>query len=811
MARNSSEFVPDSNTEFPAVPEIRVEKIKIEEVRASIPLKDLESKKTKKSKKCKNLIFDIGKDAKASSSKICGLEHLPVSNHGKGADSSDPGIEFLVNEKVKGTKKAKFSKPKDPKGPKGNKNETAKVEGFPATETDDFITPTTSATAYTNKPTLFSKFTHLACTIFLKEFILFILCNFWTALIIDICLNVLYIISFYAISYPYCVVHSCPVVMLLIDAVLITLKVWDRCARRFLPEEKKIVWGWFRRQHVLFLVRVLKQLVLFVIIGMIIGKIVFLIGGTINNPLDVSRSVMLNLDLNLVNRILLIIFASISIFADFYLLSHLWKLPEKGSGSILLLAISCFANFLLGIIEIKLYHDSMIFKNVGSTAEAYEPLRVLPVIYLYTAAFVICGSTLGLALTAIVTESNRLSDTVGKMTIFLDCYFLIVTLLALISCANSLVLRGGEQDPRYHIALGIPTIFGCSVILSILIIICSRYTRSRLPPSLEVEELNLKDLTDAQKSAYAKLITFNTKANPGISGEAVILLMESYTAANLEGMSCRVLRVFRPEINVNSYDVNGKKMKGNRRNILNFKNSKEKENNHNQNDDDNYNEKFNKKNIDGSNASFSLSTSSIYSVNNEYEASKTWEVLDLQKTVFDEEETIFSIESVEPPKVLSKNQRKKLAKKAAAAAANGDITGEFPLELPTEKDIRDRAKFHSDLMATEALILLTTIESYDLTASIQGKFGKFMTRHFGAESKYKLLCIRFGLLAFHWPFIRSTFYCSNSKKPVARSAAVMYAINRWNNQQSKGERRTILLDPTYKNAVPEQAIRFGGG
>ena len=57
-----------------------------------------------------------------------------------------------------------------------------------------------------------------------------------------------------------------------------------------------------------------------------------------------------------------------------------------------------------------------------------------------------------------------------------------------------------------------------------------------------------------------------------------------------------------------------------------------------------------------------------------------------------------------------------------------------------------------------------------------------LNKWFGKNSKFPILCIRFGLLGFHWPFKRSTFYCSATKKPVARGAAVLYAISQWNAQ-----------------------------
>ncbi|CAH2350064.1 hypothetical protein CLIB1423_01S01596 [[Candida] railenensis] len=604
--------------------------------------------------------------------------------------------------------------------------------------------------------------------------------SIWTALILDFMANLATIILFNYYSQGYDVVQSCPVVSLTLDIMIMCIWVIER---QPCPDS---VLGMSRVQLVTAF-KIIKQLILFVVAGMIVGKIVLLIGGTIHNPLGVSKSAVKDLNLSFGSRLALILVASWSIVTNFFVLVHVWSMPEKGRGSQLFLIKTCFVNFILGVVEVKLFHSSIVSSSRSNH-------KVLPVLYLYTSAFLICGSTLGICVSIVVTENNRLSEIIGKVTLFLDCYFALVALLCLVCTINSLQLRGSGPG-SYHVPLGIPTIFACALILSIIIIVSTRYFRLRLPPTLEVEELNLKDLTDSQKSAYAKLITFNSKANAGISGEAVLSLMESYTQTTLKGMNCKVLRVFHPQ--------KLPKIQKAKQAISNFP----------------WGSRTKKKGtslqtlIDGSSSNENSKRRSLEiedELRESHMTSKTWEAFDVQKTVFDEEETVFSIHDVEEvPKPLSKNQRKKLAKKAAAAAANGNGAN-FPLELTTEKDIAERAKFHADLMATEALVLLTSIEDYDLTASIAGKFGAWMNKWFGSESKSKLLCVRFGLLAFHWPFVRSTFYCSNSKYPVARSGAVMYAISSWNKSRSKQDKCTILLDPTYKNAFAEQAIRFGG-
>ena len=646
--------------------------------------------------------------------------------------------------------------------------------------------------------------------------------SFWTALIFSGVCDLSYISVFLSLSGPYLVVHAAPLVNIAMDVFMVAIHVWERypCPPR--------VCG-FQRHYILLATQAMKHLVLFALVSMIIVKLVGLISGGISNPLGVLAVQVRQLNLTLAERTGVLCTSIVSVLANLIALMHPWNLPQKGSGSQLLLAVSCFCNFLMGIVEIKLYHDSMLIHGHSANGTLYQSdtsqrhggavnvtittngdtrtvlparmPRMLPVLYLYTAAFLVCGSTIGCCLAVVINEANRLSDIISKVAFFMDCYLAVVALLCLVLFGNSLTLKV-KSDTGFHVATGIPVIFACGFGLCIMIIMCSNYVRLRLPPSLEVEVLDLKALTSSQKSAYAKMITYNKKSNPGVSGEAILLLMEAYSATELHGMTCKVLRVYSPVPQPQSLSY--KKLRFHSGKGTPHSTNHLKERQSSSKTIVNPKLKRDRKRAAADDVGSLGLNSSLYEEKDMYQPSRAWEALDLQKTVFDEE-SVFDLNTIEAvPKPLSKNQRKKLAKKAK------DGVSDYPLELPTEKDIKERTKFHTDLMATEALVLLTSVDEYDLTAALKGKTGQLLGAHFGKESRSKLLCIRFGLLGFHWPFVRSTFYCSNSKHPVARSAAVMYAISRWNKKRPKAERCTILLDPTYKNAVPEQAIQFGG-
>lgn len=476
-----------------------------------------------------------------------------------------------------------------------------------------------------------------------------------------------------------------------------------------------------------------------VYLGLSIGYIVTLITGTTKNPLILDNDTLSELNLLFSNRVTIIILSIVAMLANILVLVHVWEVSKKGKVQILIV-IACLVNFIISVAEIKISSNA----NNDMIWDHEDDKYTLPMIYIYTESFSLCGSLIGLSVGAIVNERNRLSDTVGQFLFLHDGFMIVLAVLSLVSAIDSIVR---QHVNGYLVPTSLNVFYFYTFVLCLLLISCSRYLRSRRPPSFDVEELDLSRLTEAQKSAFAKLITYNKTANPGVSGESVIAMMEAYSKSPLENMHCTVLRVYKSE-------------------------------------------RIKQEERDQAQAGLA--------------DLDTWDVIDREGTIFDEEATLHEEPIVKAPQPMSKNKRKKLAKKAAAGGAD------YPLECPTDQDIKEQVKFHSDLMATEALVLFTTIEAYDLTAPLTGKFGRFLQRNFGKESKSQLLCFRIGLLGFHWPFVRSTFYCQNSDKPVARSAAVMHALGKWNKKMASSQRCSVMIDPTITNTPAEQAIRLGG-
>jgi hypothetical protein len=236
------------------------------------------------------------------------------------------------------------------------------------------------------------------------------------------------------------------------------------------------------------------------------------------------------------------------------------------------------------------------------------------------------------------------------------------------------------------------------------------------------------------------------------TGDAAISLMQAYCSASLPNMRCMVLRVYKPNKVVD-------------RSVL----------------------------LNQMVANYS------------YEDDWAWKNLDIEqavmKRIMPEEVPLTPI----VPK-LTKAQQKKLAKKREDAAAKG-----MPISpMLSPEQIQAELDFRTMLESTEALVMMTQITDYDLTGSVKGFAGKILRKTLGAESPFKFLCVRLGLLAFHWPFRSSTFYTAHAKRPVARSAAVLRAIAEWNAAQARSERCTVLLDPTYEHGDIDRAINPSG-
>ncbi|PVF92028.1 hypothetical protein CPB86DRAFT_819990 [Serendipita vermifera] len=311
-----------------------------------------------------------------------------------------------------------------------------------------------------------------------------------------------------------------------------------------------------------------------------------------------------------------------------------------------------------------------------------------------------------------------------------------------------------------------PILGGYALVLFMVNFWATNFLQEPPPSSLAVEQIDLSELSQVQRDAFAKLINKYGKRVPDApSGEYAISLMQAYAQANIPGMKCIVLRLYKP--------------------------SKVPE------------------------KSALLST---MTANYMYEDDWAWRNLDMEPMAIRHRSSLLPdlntpVTSVPlqapPPPKLSKKQQKKIAKAKADAAANGGPT--LPLSpITSPEELQAELEFAQKLESTEALVMMTQILDYDLSKTVKGLGGRILRRTLGAGSFFKPLCVTLGLLAFHWPFRSATFYTSSTKRPIARRAAVLRAIAEWNEQRPRKERCAVLLDPTYQHGDGERAIAPSG-
>ncbi|PVF91306.1 hypothetical protein CPB86DRAFT_792152 [Serendipita vermifera] len=353
-----------------------------------------------------------------------------------------------------------------------------------------------------------------------------------------------------------------------------------------------------------------------------------------------------------------------------------------------------------------------------------------------------------------IKEGDRINKVFTRFIIFYTILarFTVFMLFVILGLAIHLLLDKSLKALVTSATLTCdPILSGCALVLFMVNFWATNFLQEP-PPS------SLARALAAQRDAFAKLINKYGKRVPDApSGESAISLMQAYTQANIPGMKCIVLRVYKP--------------------------SKVPE------------------------KSALLST---MTANYTYEDDWAWRNLDMEHMAIRHRSSLLPelntpvmsvpLQAPPPPK-LSKKQQKKIAKAKADAAANGGPT--LPLSpITSPEELQAELEFAQKLESTEALVMMTQILDYDLSKTVKGLGGRILRRTLGAGSFFSL-CVTFGLLAFHWPFRSATFYTSSTKRPIARSAAVLRAI-------AEKERCAVLLDPTYQHGDGERAIAPSG-
>ena len=486
--------------------------------------------------------------------------------------------------------------------------------------------------------------------------------------------------------------------------------------------------------------RIWKQFLWLILLVNVIAKLVGIIAGGARDPLSLGSFIADVSGFSYSTRIGLLVLQSISIFCDFIVISSCWAFKDKFATSFFCLALG--VGFILGVVKIY-----FCVKNIPVVHNVHN-VRNLLFIFILFDAFLIAGTFLVFSVVIVSANQNRLSKVMKKLIGIVNIFYSALIVLDIIKLFSSFYWLEKYSDSMFE---GLAILNSITVVVEVAVLFGAKLVCISPTPDLLVEKLDMKELKPIQKEAFARLINSNSRANPGISGNEILSLMEAYCSTRLPEVEFIALRVYKPVENEDSVS--------------------------------------------------DLS----------YEKIQSWKNLDEESNIFGNEIDVDVPEEVlKLIKPMSKNQRKRLAKKANAVK-KGKESVTFPLnEIKTEIDFEEEKRFYAKLMSTEAIILVTKIIDYDLTASVDSKFLKVLGKMFGKRSVCKLLCINFGLLGFHWPFRRSTFYCSSTKHPVARSAAVMKAVTRWNKSLPRNQRMSVLLDPTYGGDNSSKAIPYGG-
>ncbi|RLV91408.1 hypothetical protein JA1_003905 [Spathaspora sp. JA1] len=542
-----------------------------------------------------------------------------------------------------------------------------------------------------------------------------------------------YLFWWFADPYPIICIGVCFAFLLVLFYERYNHIIYSNTKVKFTAKKEK--WADF------FISRVLKKALWLCLFIVTVIQVVNLTQGKLENPFNLNQESRFIVDVPHSRRATYFAIKIVAVVFNGILLCAWWSADIS---TIYLGFIS--GNIIQILIAISIIQINIDLINVTLSRAA----KKLHNLFILTGCFLIGQSMIGICLSIVINDKNRLHELVGLLLFLYDTILVLLGLL-LLGCT---ILSGVKEG--YHpmfideVPDSIPILFGSSVVVSILCFACTRYFRKRtLTTNLLVEEYDLMGLTEYQKSGWAKVINLNKKYNAGISGEHIISLMENYSHSNLEGMTCKILRVYKDnqheEVSMNPANKTHRRQISQRAKLNTAFNQLDREA-----------ALFNKANEENSAAC-----------------------------------------DLEDYKPISKNALKKLQKKNKQKKQAMDFKS---LEENTEE-------FYQQLTNTEALVLLTIIDEFDLCERIPGGIGRFLGKWLGKNGKYPVLVIKFGLLGFHWPFKRSTFFCSATKKPVARAAAVLYTISEWNKTH---EKCTVLMDPMYSDYNFEEGVTYSG-
>ncbi|WOO80016.1 uncharacterized protein LOC62_03G003530 [Vanrija pseudolonga] len=434
---------------------------------------------------------------------------------------------------------------------------------------------------------------------------------------------------------------------------------------------------------------------------------------------------------------------------------------------ILFLAV---AQILMGILLITHNWAPWLNTDAGSRT-------ILPLFQQLEGCLIICQSLIAFTLTLAVKQRFGINNLVSRLINVHYFYVIIFEIYGVCIWAISLFRQSQENHGS---AMNIVIIGICLFTMAICCVFVGRL--QKVPESgLKVAKINLFDLSSKQRKELADRISANNRIGEPDGTHALGLLTGFSRWKTGDNISCTVVRV--------------------------------------------YHEEHDKEQPPQSLMPFG-STVDL----NSYDKVKAWQGLDEENWIFSDGKAIplptlgSNLEEDKTPKPppITKSKRKRLEKKYKAQGLTKDeieaaIQAEIDADTPDDKTAVEEEEpglpaeeFKAILERTEALVLLTVIDKFDLTTEIGGKFGDFITKYFGKGSKTEWLVVRLGLVGAHWPFRPAIFRLSKTKRPVARNAAILRSLTEWNEGLPSKERFGFILAPHYTNDSHSRSIAPGG-
>lgn len=418
--------------------------------------------------------------------------------------------------------------------------------------------------------------------------------------------------------------------------------------------------------------------------------------------------------------------------------------------------------------------------NVGSISKGpdyeYTGSKHLKVEQVYPnfAFFQACCCFLGIAVSTLAQAKTRLSNPIKNFVLYYIAVCILSAILAVPWLGMSIneAVQNGTKLPEFNdVFVANPVLAFVSIVIDLACIASACWLIAEPKTKLKVEEYDLSKLNQDELDTWAKIIDSynNTYASPDVaSGANALDLMKAYVESPMENFSCRVLRVYDEQIASHEQEKSYETVRA-------------------------------WDQLDDVNVLFS------------HDIEKT----SSRSTLIDNKEKEKATEDGEPK--LSKNQLKRMRLKAEKKAAKKGVKAKMDSLPPPPKkqekspeEIQRELNFRATVVSTEALVLLTAIDNYDLTSPLKGKLRAILSRTLGGKSRLRLLCVRFAILGTHWPFRQMIYYTSPTKKPTARSTAILTALSNWNSNLPRSQRATMILNPSYSTGRSNLAITMSG-